>query len=306
MTTIAVLGTGIMGLPMARSLLAAGHEIRAWNRSADKARPLADEGAILTATPAEAVGGAAVVLTMLADGDAVEQVMRAAGPATANDALWLQMSTVGVAWADRLEDDARLFEVGYVDAPVLGSATAAEQGELVILASGPEEVQALCAPVFDAVGKRTLWIGEAGAGSRLKVVAGGWVSALAGVLAESITLAEALDVDPRLFLDAIDGTPVGAPYAQLKGPAMIAHEYPAAFPLRHASKDTRLLVEAARHEGLRLAIAEAVAKRFADADHAGHGDSDISAVRRTIEADSTRRHRIVSPDAPRRRRVRGR
>lgn len=280
MATIAVLGTGIMGFPLARNLLDVGHDVRAWNRTAEKARPLADRGATVTATPADAVAGAGIVLTMLVDGDAVQRVMREARVGVSENALWLQMSTVGARWADQLEDDARQFELGYVDAPVLGTIRPAEQGELVILASGPVEVREVCTPVFDVIGKRTLWVGEAGAGSRLKVVVNAWLLGLIGALAESVTLAEALGTDPRIFLDAIDGGPVGAPYAQIKGAAMIAQDYPTAFPVRHALKDSRLVLEAAQVEGVHLKLAEALAERFAEAVDAGYGDEDMAAVRR--------------------------
>lgn len=136
-TVVAVLGTGIMGAPMARRLLAGGHQVRAWNRSREKAEPLAADGATVAGSPAEAAEGADVLLTMLADGGAVEQVVgdAAARPGT----LWLQMSTVGIAATERLSGLAG--DLVFVDAPVLGTREPAERGQLTVLASGPDQAR---------------------------------------------------------------------------------------------------------------------------------------------------------------------
>jgi len=144
--TIALLGTGTMGAAMGRNLLGAGFAVRAWNRTAAKARPLAEAGASVAASPAEAASGAGILLTMLADGQAVEATV--AGPSGAlevlgDGALWVQSSTVGADDTERLAELAREHGVGFVDAPVLGTKQPAEKGELTVLASGPEEARAL-------------------------------------------------------------------------------------------------------------------------------------------------------------------
>lgn len=278
--TVAVLGTGIMGAPMARCMLEAGLEVRAWNRTRERAEPLAGAGAEVATTPAEATRGAGVVVTILADGPAVREVMIERGglEAMSPDAVWLQMSTVGVDHCEALGRAASEAGVGYVDAPVIGTKKPAEDGALIVLASGPRELELRCKPVLDAVGKRTIWCGEAGAGSRLKLVVNNWIVGLVAALGESVALAEALEVDPAVFLDAIAGGPIGPPYADLKGKAMIAREMPASFPLRLALKDARLVIEAARARGLDPALAETVAARFAKAVEQGHGDEDMAAV----------------------------
>src|SRR4051794_6288892 len=145
MTTIALLGTGIMGAPMARNLLAAGHAVRVWNRTRAKAEPLATDGAVVCATPAEAAAGADILLTMLADATAVEQSVAGDDGALAalardgrDDIVWLQMSTVGIAGTDRLAALAARHSIAYVDAPVLGTKQPAEQGALTVLAAGAE------------------------------------------------------------------------------------------------------------------------------------------------------------------------
>ena len=273
--TVAVLGTGIMGAPMARNLLAAGFPVRAWNRTAEKAAALADAGAVVAASPAEAAAGAQVVLTMLSDADAV---LDSAEDALDGVEIWVQMSTVGVAGAERCAALADERGVGLVDAPVLGSRQPAEEGKLTGLASGPDELRERVDPLFDAVGARTWWLGEAGAGQRLKLVANTWVLALVQRLAETLTLAEGLGVPPRSFLEVIAGGPLDSGYAQLKGKGMIERSFSPAFPLRHAAKDLRLIEEAARRHDLDVPMIEAIAARFAAGVSAGHGDLDMSAT----------------------------
>src|SRR4051794_15486868 len=191
-TSIAVLGTGIMGAPLARNLARAGFDVRVWNRSRDKAEPLAQDGATVAYEPAEATEGADLVLTMLADAGAVEQVMSDATDAFDGDETWLQMSTIGLDGTQRCADLAAERGIVFVDAPVVGTKAPAEAGELVVLASGPEGARHRCDPVFDAVGKKTVWLGEAGAGTRMKLVVNAWLVTLVEGLAETVALAEAL------------------------------------------------------------------------------------------------------------------
>jgi 3-hydroxyisobutyrate dehydrogenase len=277
---VAVLGTGIMGAPMARNLRSAGHDVSAWNRSAEKAQPLAEDGVEVAGSIAEAVSGADVVITMLSDADAVEAVAGEALDAL-DGAVLAQMSTIGLDATERLARRAEEAGVPFVDAPVSGTKQPAEQGQLLVLASGPDDVRERVEPVFDAVGSKTVWLGGAGAGQRLKLVLNAWLLGMTEALAESIALAEALEVDPKQFLEMIDGAPVGAPYAQLKGPMMIEREFPPAFPLALAAKDAGLALDAAEAAGLRLAALEAVREQMRSAVKAGHGDDDMAA---TIQA----------------------
>jgi 3-hydroxyisobutyrate dehydrogenase len=281
MDTVAVLGTGYMGAPMARNIATAGHTVRVWNRSRERAEPLADTGAAIADTPAEAVDGADTVITMLSDGPVVAEVIDAAAPRLGSDVVWLQMSTVGDAWSDRLAARGTDLGVTYVDAPVLGTKEPAEDGALVVLAAGADDVRDRVISVFDAIGSRTIWLDGVGQASRLKLVINAWIAALTAALAESVALAEHLGVDPRQFLDAIDGGAVGAPYAQIKGPMMIDGEYPTSFPVRLAHKDVCLILDAAG-DALPLRVAEAVAAQFSAAIDAGAGEDDMAAVRRAL------------------------
>ena len=271
--TVALLGTGIMGRAMAANIVKAGIPLTVWNRTREKATGL---GADVAESPETAVKGASVVITMLPDGAVVEEVIREAAPERGT--IWLQQATVGVEGNDRLAAVADELGLVYVDAPVLGTKGPAEAGQLTILASGPDEARAAAAPVFDAIGARTLWLGAAGQGSRLKLVANSWVLTIVEGVAESLTLAKALGLDPQQFLDAVKGGAVDAPYVQIKGTAMLGGDYDPQFPLWGAAKDARLIEEAARGAGVELAIIESARRHFERALADGHGELDMAAT----------------------------
>jgi 3-hydroxyisobutyrate dehydrogenase len=271
---IAWLGTGIMGAPMARHIAQAGNDVVAWNRTREKAEAI--EGVSVAGSPAEAADGAEVVVTMLSDGDAVEEVWGQAAGSVGADAIWWQCSTVGLEATAGLRAASH---VAYVDAPVLGTKQPAEEGKLTVLASGPPDALDALAPLFDAVAAKVVRLGEAGEGTRAKLVMNHWVLALTTATAETIGLARALDVDPKLFLEGIAGGPLDSGYAQLKGAAILeGRTGEASFPLYLAHKDARLVVEAAREHGADIGLATAVEERFSRANDAGLGDHDMAAV----------------------------
>jgi 3-hydroxyisobutyrate dehydrogenase len=281
--TVALLGTGIMGEPIARNLLRAGIDVRAWNRTRAKAEPLAEDGAVVCDEAAEAADGADAVVTMLYDGDTVEQVISGVLPAMEEGAIWVQLSTVGAEAADRLAELARSRDVPYVDAPVLGTRKPAEDGKLVVLASGPRDARA--ERIFEAIGSRTMWVGEATEASRLKLVANSWVLALTSAVGEAVALSEAFGLDPRLFLKAIEGGLMDTPYAQLKGDAIIKGELPASFRAAGAAKDAGLVAAAGRAAGANPRVADAVREQFRRTVELGHGDEDMAAVYYAARAD---------------------
>jgi 3-hydroxyisobutyrate dehydrogenase len=278
MARIAVLGTGIMGGPMARNLVRSGHEVTVWNRTIEKAEALEEEGARVAPTPADAVREAELVLTMLADARAVEGTMIESGALDemTQDALWIQSSTIGVAAIERLAELAGERGITFVDAPVIGTKKPAEDGELFVLASGPEEARARCEPVFDAISRGHVWLGEAGLGTKLKLVANGWILGTIENLSETFVLAQTLGVDPRSFLDVISGGAMDMPYAHLKGEAILNQDFPASFPLAHARKDAALILEAVGD--VELPLMRATLQQFDRAFELGHGDEDMSAV----------------------------
>ncbi len=279
MSDLTFLGTGTMGLPMARNLVTAGFDLRVWNRTPDRAAPLLEAGAHRCPDPASAAQGAVTVITMLSDADAVLQTVSQLLPGLADDATWIQMSTIGIEGTERCAELAREAGVTFVDAPVLGTKAPAEQGQLVILASGPESAQSDCEPIFAAVGARTVWLGEAGAGARVKVVVNGWIVGVVAVLAETINVAEALGVDPQLFFAAIEGGPLDLAYARTKGSAMMSRSFEdPSFRLALSRKDADLLLSAVADAELELPVMEAVVARLHAAERAGHGDEDMAAT----------------------------
>jgi 3-hydroxyisobutyrate dehydrogenase len=245
---VAVLGTGTMGAGMVRSLRRAEIPVRAWNRDMSKARALTDSGAEVFDSPDEAAKGADVVLTMLMDADSAIEVIRRAAPAEGT--IWMQCSTVGVDGVEATITTAHELGLVLVDCPVQGTRVPAETGNLVLLASGPEECRERLAPVFDAVGAKTLWLGEAGAGSRLKLATNAWVLTLTSGVAQSIALTRALGIDPQDFFTAIEGGPLDNAYARVKGANMIDDDYPVNFALPGALKDARLIRAALQSSGI--------------------------------------------------------
>jgi 3-hydroxyisobutyrate dehydrogenase len=278
---VAFLGAGgTMGFGMARNIARAGLALSVWNRTREKAEPLGEHGAKVCDTAAEAVGGADVIVTMLTDADAVIAAVDGEQGALASageDSVWVQMSTIGERGTERCMQLAREHRIEFVDAPVLGTKQPAEKGELVVMASGPEDLRERVQAIFDAVGKRTIWVGEAGAGSRLKLVTNAWLVAVVEGGAEAVALAEGLDLDPRLFLEAIEGGPLDAPYLRLKANAMIDRDFESSFALKLATKDARLASESARKHELDLPVLDAIAERMQQAVPE-HGDEDLSAT----------------------------
>ncbi|WP_438387266.1 NAD(P)-dependent oxidoreductase [Actinopolyspora saharensis] len=278
MTTVAFLGTGTMGAPMASNLLGAGFDVRVWNRSRDKAAPLGAEGAMVTDTPPEAAHNADVLVTMLLDTEATVQAGREAVAALGPDSVWVQMGTIGLEGMERVRQLAQ--EITLVDAPVLGTRAPAEQGTLTVLAAASPEVRSTVRPLLDAVGQRTLWVGEDAAfasGTRLKLAVNSWVLTLTNAVGESLSLARHLGLDPNLFLDAIDGSATDSPYAHLKGSAILNEQLAPSFTVRGAAKDASLISEAAG-DSLQLDLIRAAGERLQRAEEAGYADSDMAAA----------------------------
>jgi 3-hydroxyisobutyrate dehydrogenase len=282
LTAVALLGAGgTMGRGMALNLAGAGIDVRAWNRTADKIEDLAAQDRIETyPTAAEAASGAQFVISMLTDADAVLAAMDGAEGALAGaeaGTVWIQMSTIGLPGTESCAELASRHQLGFVDAPVSGTKQPAEAGELVVLASGPDDLREAVEPIFDAVGKETIWAGEAGAGSRLKIVVNSWIVAVVEGTAEMLALAEAIGIDPALALETIDGGPLDQPYMRLKAKAMLERDFTPSFQLGLAAKDARLAVEAARSAEMELPALAAIAGRMTEAARE-HGDEDLAAV----------------------------
>ena len=216
---------------------------------------------------------------MLADGPATEQA--AIGPdgflPRACGVIWVQMATVGMEWTERLAAAAR-YGVTFVDAPVSGSEGPARAGQLTILASGPDQVREVLAPVFGALGRATVWLGPAGNGTRVKVVLNNWLADLTETTAETLSFARQLGLDPAVIVDLLESTPLGSPYAVQKARVMLAGDFSPAFALKNALKDAELAAQAARASGATLALTAALLPRWRRAAASGHADDDLAAI----------------------------
>lgn len=278
---VAVLGAGgTMGSAMARNLAHAGIDVRAWNRSREKAEPLANDGASVHDTAAQAAAGAGVILTMLSDADAVIDSMdgeHGALSAGGEHAVWLQMSTIGEAGTERCLELAREHGIAFVDAPVLGTKQPAEAGELVVMASGPAQHRERLGPIFAAVGKKAMWIGEAGAGTRLKLATNSWLLTVVEGGAETIALTEGLGLDPELLFEALDGGPLDLPYLRIKGKAIAERNFEPSFQLKLAAKDAGLVEESVTRHQLDLPLLKVIRRRM-DEGAERHGEEDLSAT----------------------------
>jgi 3-hydroxyisobutyrate dehydrogenase len=285
---VAVIGAGIMGSAMARSLLAAGLTTRVWDRSGSASGPLAGAGAVVAASAGDAVQGAGVVVTMLPTAGVVESVIFDGGVADAfaDGCVWAQMGTIGVEATLRLKDRLAGCRPGvmFVDAPVSGSKGPAEQGQLLILASGPAAAAGAVRPVFDVLGRKTVWLGEAGQGSRVKLVVNAYMSILIEGVAETMELADRLGIGHQQLADVIEGGPLDAPIAGAKFHKMDRRDFAAEFPLEWALKDVDLALAAAR--GGTLPLLAALSGQWHTAVAAGHGRQDISAARLALDSPS--------------------
>lgn len=277
---VAFLGTGRMGGPMAANLARGGFDVRVWNRTSSRAEALAADGAAVATSPAEAVLGAAIVITMLADGPATERA--ATGPdgflAAAPGVIWVQMATIGIEWTERLAGVAAEHGAVFVDAPVSGSEGPARAGQLTILASGPDEARDVLAPVFGVLGRATAWLGQAGQGTRAKLVLNNWLADLTEMTAETLSFARRLGLDEAEIVDLLGSNPLGAPYAVQKARVMLTGDFTPAFALKHALKDAELAAQAARASGATLTLTSALLPRWRLTAASGHAEDDLAAV----------------------------
>jgi 3-hydroxyisobutyrate dehydrogenase len=285
---VAVLGIGEMGHGMAASALRAGIPVIVWNRTLGAAtRDLAERGAQVAASAADAARRAAIVVTMVTDADAVLSIARDQGmlAALAPGAIWAQMSTIGAAGIERVAAmaGAERPDVLLLDAPVSGSTDPAERGQLTIFASGPGEARPRVAPLFGALGQRTIWVGDTGAGTRLKLVNNTWLAFANEAVAASVALAHRLGLTTGTVLDALGGGPLMSPWQAAKLQRITDGEFSAQFALSLALKDVHLALQAAGDAP--LPVLACLADEWQQAVDRGLGDQDLTVVTRVIEQE---------------------
>jgi len=284
---IAVLGVGTMGSAFARRLLAAGMGVSVWDRTPAVAAPLAQAGAVVAVTLEEAVRDAGVAITMVPTIASIEETMPRALAALPRDAIWLQMSTIGADGTERAIALAKEHrpDVVFVDAPVSGSRVPAEEGKLLILASGPAAALDALAPVFSALGQKTMRWERAGSGSRMKLVLNTWLAVLGEGVAEAAALAQSLDVSLNDVATCLASTALNAPWALSKLDKIERRAFDPDFSLALASKDLHLALDAANSAHRRLPMAQAIATQWEGALKAGLGDRDVIGAYLALTAD---------------------
>jgi 3-hydroxyisobutyrate dehydrogenase len=268
---------------MARTLLRSGFSVTVWNRSPERTQPLVDAGARMATSPADAVRDADVILTMLFDADAVLAVAAEFLPAVREGVIWMQSSTIGSQGMQAVAV-ASSNRVTVVDAPVLGTRDPAEHGALTVLASGDGAAVATLQPIFDAIGSRTINVGDrVGAASNLKLVCNAWVGSLTAGVAQSIALARTFGLEPTLFLDAIHDSASDSPYAHIKGATILNENRASQFALDGLLKDLRL-AQATAGPTSTTPYLDALEHVYATASDQGHGHDDVAWVYDAITA----------------------
>jgi 3-hydroxyisobutyrate dehydrogenase len=272
---VTILGAGGMGSAMAKRLSETGHQVTSWDRHPDHAERLGSFGVRQAGDVASAVADASVVITMVTNGEAVHAVAVKMLPAMTSDVVWVQASTVGADWADRLRALADANGRAMLDAPVSGSTGPARAGKLSWIVAGPATAVETARPVLDALGERVLVVGAAGEASRLKLVVNTWMTAATVAMADALAACDRLGLARSALLEVLEGGPLAMPYALQKAQLMTDREFTAGFPVELALKDIRLAEEA---EGEQPPFVHAVEERLQRAVDAGHARDDVAAV----------------------------
>ncbi len=281
---VAVLGIGAMGHGMATSALRAGIPTVVWNRRPEATQDLAELGAEVAESAADAARRARIVITMVTDADAVISIARDQGmlAALAPESIWAQMSTIGVAGIERVAAlvAAERPDVTLLDAPVSGSKEPADQGQLTIFASGPDAAAPRVRTLFDALGQRTIWVGPVGAGSRLKLVNNTWLALSCEALAASVGLARRVGLTTETVVEALGAGPLVSPWQSAKLPRITHGDYSPQFALRLALKDVRLALDALDDHP--FPVVASLADEWQQAVDDGLGDQDVTVVTQTL------------------------
>lgn len=281
MTTYGFLGMGIMGSAMAANLVRAGNDVIVWNRTPERCKPLIEMGASMGASPREVVGTADVTFAMVSDPAAVEQICEGpdgvfAGAGHGHD--FIDCSTVDDLTSQLLAEELAQRGARFLEAPVSGTKQPAIDGTLVFLAAGDRSLYDDVAPALDVMGKHHVFLGRAGLASRMKLVINAIMGTTLAALCEGLALAQKSELDGAQLLELLDAGAVSNPMFRGKGPVLLAHEYPASFPLKHMQKDFRLTAELSEREHQPIPSIVAANELYKRALSEGHGDEDMSAV----------------------------
>jgi 2-hydroxy-3-oxopropionate reductase len=292
-TSIGFIGLGVMGAPMARNLLAAGHQVVAWNRSPEPLAAVVEAGARAADGPAEAAAEAEVLVTILKDDAVVRAVL--GGPdgaiaAAPEGSLAIDMSTVSPALARELAASAKERGVAFLDAPVSGGDVGAREGTLSIMVGGAAADVERARPVFEVLGSRVTHVGGAGAGQVAKACNQVMVALIFAGLSESLVLGSKLGVDPAAILDAVGGGMAANRIMEVRRHNFLEHDFAPGFKIDLHHKDLEIALGASAEVDAPLPLTAEVQQMFRQLRAAGHGEEDDSALLRVAEERA--RHRL--------------
>jgi len=282
---IGFIGLGIMGQRMAANILKAGYEVTVYNRTPDKAKPLAEAGAAVAASPKELAQWADVIVFMLTGPEAIEALLHGDGGALAGmtkDKTVINMSTVSPAFTRKLSEILAAHSITLIDAPVSGSKKPAEDGTLVILAGGPKEAVDAHEKLLLAMGKKVIYCGAVGQGSCMKM----FINLLLGImmegLCEAVNFGQKCQLDTETMLATVLAGPLGCGLFQLKADMLKSGNYPTQFPLKHMTKDIGFVLDTAKENKAAVPVGEKIFDLYKKGIGDGMGDMDFAVVKKIL------------------------
>ncbi len=284
------IGMGIMGQRMAANLLKGGYEVMVYNRSREKAAPLADQGARVAATPQEVGQWADVIILMLTGPEAVNAVLEGDNGILATAVrgkTLINMSTVAPAYTRQLHGKLQAQAMDFIDAPVSGSKKPAEDGTLVILAGGDRKSIAAHEPLFLAMGKKVIYCGDAGQGSSMKMMVNLLLGIMMTGISEAINFGQHCGLDTATMLDTILAGPLGCGLYSLKAEMLATDQYPVQFPLKHMAKDLGFTLATAGENGSAVPVGTVIHQLYGKASEQRLSDLDFAAVKKVLASLSS-------------------
>ena len=278
---IGFIGLGLMGSRMANNLLHKENQLFVYNRTKEKAKPLIENGAVFSNTISELASQSEVVITMLSEPDIVKEAALGENGFLKHlkkHSVWIDCSTVNPSFSKAMAEEAKKQEVSFLDAPVSGTILPAEKGELTFLIGGEKNDVEYCRPLFEAMGKKILHIGENGKGTSMKMVINLLLGQAMVAFSEGMLLGESLGISKEQLMEIILGGPVVAPFLSGKKDKLLKNNFETEFPLQWMLKDLRLALTSAQENNLTLPLTSSAEKVFNLANESGLGEEDFSAV----------------------------